>query len=344
MSSLLGAFIFFFLSAPFGCFFLALWLCGSLPSHLFLGSGNPNTAPLHFFTLSLLRLLTQNVDFERKKKGNKKTTAENPCLPSSQRAPLLCAAFSLPAAEVGSATAGAGCGEALPARSPAGGLWGRPPSPLHRPPAPLCRAWGWGRAPGLRLRALPPARPLLGAACAAGLGGGRLCRTWAMKCSSDSSLPPSLPGGVKCKAAGGAVPCVCVWCACEWRSVAAVFPGACSLTPVAAPLTAPRPAPLPASAPASGSAKGSAPGSAPAAPWSGPAARAEAAPARREKVSVWGGSEAQSGGLQSGGAVPPAAAGGRLQPPAHNDRGEPGVTAPEPGRVGSGRAGGARRR
>lgn len=82
------------------------------------------------------------------------------------------------------------------------------------------------------------------------LGVGRLCRTWEMQ---QRSLPPSLPGGVKCEAAGGAVPlCVCVsvcvrWCASS--AVAAVFPGACSLTPVAAPITAPRPpfaaAPLP---------------------------------------------------------------------------------------------------
>lgn len=81
--------------------------------------------------------------------------------------------------------------------------------------------------------------------------------------------------------------CVCV-CVREQRSVAAVFPGACSLTPVAVPLIAPRP-PLPppqtrtrtrtqAAGHRRGVGRRLCPGRAPAAPWSSPAARAERIP------------------------------------------------------------------
>lgn len=127
------------------------------------------------------------------------------------------------------------------------------------------------------------AEPLLLPASPAGSAGGGCAALG--KCSSDPSLPPC-PGRVKCEAAGGAVR-VCV-CVCEQRSVAAVFPGACSLTPVAAPLTAPRPPSPPpprtrtrtrTQAAAGGHRRGVGrrlcPGRAPAAPWSGPAARAE---------------------------------------------------------------------
>lgn len=111
------------------------------------------------------------------------------------------------------------------------------------------------------------------------LGVGRLCRTWEMQ---QRSLPPSLPGGVKCEAAGGAVPlCVCVSVCvlvCEQRRGRRV--SWCLLPdPSGSPdhCTAPALRRRPAAAPAAGASAG--PGAEPGPPGAAAGSGAGSAPA-----------------------------------------------------------------